>query len=84
MVFMMSRDTIYYMDFSSLKGVSHAPAYFQEYETLKNKKEETKELYIDKTVFQLQVLMPCFQFVVWIIKIVDCSRSVKRKYLYYH
>ena len=50
-IYDVSRDTIYYMDFSSLKGVNQAPAYFQEYETLKNKKEAPKELYIDETVF---------------------------------
>lgn len=50
-IYNVVKDTLYYMDFSKLSGVTQFPEYYKEYENLKKEKEKVKELYIDETLF---------------------------------
>ncbi|UOX35030.1 prolyl oligopeptidase family serine peptidase [Flavobacterium sediminilitoris] len=64
-VYNIEKDSVYYVSFSNLSGIKEFPAYYQEYDNLKEKEKEEKPIVMinpihnkngDKTVFELRSL----------------------------
>jgi dipeptidyl aminopeptidase/acylaminoacyl peptidase len=50
-IFNVEKDSVYFVDFSDLPGIKNHPAYYNEYENLRNKEKTVKPVRINNIIF---------------------------------
>jgi dipeptidyl aminopeptidase/acylaminoacyl peptidase len=50
-IYSVAKDSVYYMNFSSLSHIQDFPKYYEEYENLKNSKKEDKLIVVQKPIY---------------------------------